>query len=229
MEEKKNPLAAATTNGNTEIKNRDDYTTDEGIGKEALQEWEPEDEQIGYRATVDLREEIPESRIDRFLMKLLCALVGILIFMAGMMAGMVLIGTTSAESSEGWIICQPGDFVNARSGPSRKSGKLGRLDWGDQVHLAGGMKNGFLKVERLSMEESEGWVHSGYVIWEAPKQYGGKAVTVIADGRVACRKYIDGPRRCWVHAGDTVKVYSAGGGWAVTNKGFIRTEYLAGL
>ena len=227
MAEKKNPLTDGAANGNTERLNQEDYTMNEPCGEEVLKEWAPEDERTGYRA--EWVPEAEESRLDIILRRVVLILAGALVFMIGTIFGMILISRAGAEGSDGWIICQPGDYINARSGASRKSGVLGRLDCGDVVHLAGGSKNGFLKVERLSMEESEGWVYSGYVIYEAPRNYGGKVCTVAADGRVACRKYIEGPRRCWIHAGDTVKVYSAGGGWAVTNKGFIRTEYLTGI
>lgn len=230
MEEKKNPLAAATANGKDEDDNRDNYTTDDDIGKVILEDWDPEDERVGYRVLTELTGWIPaENRFDRFMTRLLAVLIGILIFMAGMMAGMLLIGSATAEGGDAWIICQPGDYVNARSGPSRKSGALGRLDSGDKIHLTGESKKGFVRVERLGMEESEGWVFAGYIIDEPPCEYYGAKVTVKANGRVACRKYIAGPRRCWIHDGDSVKVYFAGGGWAVTSKGFIQTAYLTGF
>lgn len=229
MDEKKNPLTGATASGDQNQGNengQEEYSTENDYLKEDFLPWEPEDERCGY---VYREEPMEESRIDRALKVAIRILLAVLIFMIGMMAGMLLIGNASAEGGDAWIICQPGDYVNARSGPSRKSGTLGRLDSGDKIHLTGESKKGFVRVERLGMEESEGWVFAGYIIDEQPCEYYGAKVTVKANGRVACRKYIDGPRRCWIHDGDSVKVYFAGGGWAVTSKGYIQTAYLTGF
>jgi hypothetical protein len=54
----------------------------------------------------------------------------------------------------------------------------------------------------------------------------GKTCTISANGRVACRKWADGPRRAWTVNGSTVKVYAYASDWALTSKGWIRTEYI---
>ena len=128
-----------------------------------------------------------------------------------------------------WILCQPGDYVHARSGPSTRRESLGRLVTGDHVEVDGQTKDGFAHVARLCLEEDVGWIYAGYLIEEEPKDAKGMVYTISANGRVACRKYIDGPRRCWVVDGSQVKVYGYTSQWAVTNKGFIRTEFVDGL
>ena len=128
-----------------------------------------------------------------------------------------------------WILCQPGDYVHARSGASTRRESLGRLVTGDHVEVDGRVKDGFAHVARLALEEDEGWIYAGYLIEEEPKDARGMVFTICANGRVACRKYIDGPRRCWVVDGSQVKVYGYTSQWAVTNKGFVRTEFVDGL
>ena len=128
-----------------------------------------------------------------------------------------------------WIMCQPGDYVHARSGPSTKRESLGRLETGDHVEVDGRTKHGFAHVQELGLEESDGWIYAGYLIDEEPRDARGMVYTVTANGRVACRKCIDGERRCWVVDGSQVKVYWYTSEWAVTNKGFIMTMYLEGL
>lgn len=124
-----------------------------------------------------------------------------------------------------WIMCQPGDWVHVRRRASTKSESLGRLEAGDPVVFTGGTKDGFIRA-KVSLEENEGWIYAGYVSAEKPVNMGGADYVVRADGRVACRKCIDGARRCWVVDGSRVSVYWMTGEWAVTNKGFIRSEYL---
>jgi len=58
------------------------------------------------------------------------------------------------------------------------------------------------------------------------REIGGQPYTVKAKGKVMARKYVDGPRRCWMKPGAEVVVYYTGGGWAVTSKGFVKTEFL---
>lgn len=124
-----------------------------------------------------------------------------------------------------WVICQPGDEVNVRARATRKSESLGRLTTGDAVLFDGTTRDGFCRV-KVPLEEPEGWIHAGYLSTEKPVDMGGALYEVRASGRVAARKYIHGPRRCWVVDGSLVNVYWMAGEWAVTSKGFIQAEYL---
>lgn len=128
-------------------------------------------------------------------------------------------------TAAGWVICQPGDYVNARRKASTRSESLGRLEAGYPLRLTGKTKNGFAQVTGLSLEETEGWVYAGYIVFDEPVWIG-KTMTIRANGRVAARKCADGERRCWVTDGSTVTVYWMAGEWSVTSKGFIRTEYI---
>lgn len=131
-----------------------------------------------------------------------------------------------AEGTEAWIMCQPGDWVHARTSPSRKGGSLGRLETGDMIHINGRSRDGYMRAVQLSLEESEGWIFGGYIVTEKPADKGGAWYRVKSSGRVAARKYIEGPRRCWVVDGSMVQVWYTADGWAVTSKGYIKTEFL---
>jgi len=129
--------------------------------------------------------------------------------------------------TECWVLCQPNDCVNIRETPSRKGQILGRFETGDKIYIDGKHKNGFLHLVKLGLEMSEGWIYCGYVSTEEPKVVCA-TTTVQANGRrVACRKHICGERRCWVVTGTELTVWYWTDEWAVTNKGFIQSKYLA--
>ncbi len=125
-----------------------------------------------------------------------------------------------------WIVCQPDSFVNIRAFPNGRSESVGRLDSGDSVYTDGNTKRGFLHVY-ASIEPGEGWVHKGYVVYDEPVKPEQQEYTVQSKGRVACRRSAGGTRRCWVRNGDPVRVYYISDEWSITNKGFIKTEFLA--
>ena len=141
------------------------------------------------------------------------------------MTAMVLYGSALAEEREGWILCQPDSYVNARWAASSRSDKLGRLELGDRIRSDGVTKNGFVHCIGLTFESTEGWVHAGYIVWDEPSMET-ETWVVNAGGRTACRKYVDGPRRCWAKNHSQVTVFAVSSEWAVTNRGFIRTKYI---
>ena len=129
------------------------------------------------------------------------------------------------ETYDGYVICQPDDYINVRTRASRKSSVLARLDAGDVVHLDGKEKNSFLHCVDLSAEMTEGWIHKGYIVYDEPIRMNCLA-TVVSKGRLAARKYVDGKRIRWLKPMSTLRVYYLSDYWAVTNKGFIKTEFL---
>ena len=152
---------------------------------------------------------------------------------AAMVIGVVYAGSLRAEAEArtitAWILCQPNDYVNARQAPGTRSECVGRLECGDVFEIDGREKNGFFHAPDFPSENGEAWVYSGYIALEKPENADGKICTIRSSGRVACRKWIEGPRRCWVIDGSEVRVYSYTRNWAVTNKGFIQTQYIEGL
>jgi hypothetical protein len=139
------------------------------------------------------------------------------------------IGLAEDYTSDAWIICKPGDYVNVREKPAKNGEIIGRFDCGDKFRTDWEVKNGFVHVF-VSLEETEGWIHEGYVsAWE-PEWKNGETATIIGDGRVACRRWQDGPRidgrAGWVQPGTQIQVFYWTPEWCVTNRGYIRTEYL---
>ena len=145
---------------------------------------------------------------------------------AGTLNYFIITAEAEAGTTDAWIICQPGDWVNARRRPSGKSESLGRLEPGDQIRVTGKTKNGWAEA-KVSLEEDTAWIWGGYIVFDEPEAMQGRSMTVRADGRVACRKCIEGDRRCWIVDGCTVRVHYLTSAWAVTDRGFIKAEYLA--
>lgn len=136
-----------------------------------------------------------------------------------------LVGSASAETTKAWIVCQPGDYVNARISASSRSECAGRFDGGDVIWVTGKQKGGFDQID-ASLEVTIAWVCSGYIVYDQPEYLDGMKMTVRSNGRVAARKRIGGQRRKWLHDGDVVKVYWKSDEWCVTSEGFVKTEFL---
>lgn len=132
----------------------------------------------------------------------------------------------NAEDQPCWVLCQPNSWVVARMNPKKKSMELGRLECGDMIYTDGKTKNGFLHVWGLTFEMGEGWVHKGYIVFDEPKVPYLTETQIKSDGRVAARKTINGKRRCWLKDGQPIKVYMMSETWAVTNKGFVKSQYI---
>ena len=137
-----------------------------------------------------------------------------------------VLAASDKQTTTAWVMCKPDDYVNCRLGPSRRSESIGYLETGYRLEIDGKTKDGFAHCVDLALEYSDGWVHAGYIVFEEPVWYG-KDMTISANGRVACRKHSGGDRTCWVVSGSTVYVYWIADGWAVTNKGWVQTQYLA--
>ena len=126
-----------------------------------------------------------------------------------------------------YVMCRPKSFVNVREFPKKKAKEVGRLECGDEVLTLNEKRGKFVKIYGPTFECGTCWVHRGYLTDEKPDIYeDGKAYTVKAKGRVALRRYIRGARRAWIKSGKTLTVYAITSEWALTNRGFIMTEYL---
>lgn len=153
------------------------------------------------------------------------ALIAAWALVAVLAIAVVAQAATSKDTVTAWVVCQPGNYVNVRLKPSTKSESIGRFETGYTAEVTGKTRNGFAHV-KVSLEYDEGWIHAGYLVFDEPVWMEGAMYTVRSNGRVACRKYVDGPRRCWVVNGSTLQVFWIAGEWAVTNKGFIRSEFI---
>ena len=126
-----------------------------------------------------------------------------------------------------WCISSD-SYVNVREAPSTKSKVGGRLDFGDAVEVTGSERDGsgtlWYRVNGIT-EQGYGWVCSNYLIDSEPAKTAKKA-TVCASGRVAVYKRVNGARKTWAKAGSTVEVSIESTEWCLTDRGWIRTEYL---
>ena len=129
------------------------------------------------------------------------------------------------EEIDCWVMCQPDSWVYARLNPNKNSMEIGRLECGDHIYTDGKEKNGFLHVYVL-FEYGEGWVHKGYIVYDEPQKPVFQETTIQSNGRVKARKTIGGKRRCWLKDEQKIKVYMYSEEWAVTNKGFVQTQFI---
>ena len=131
-----------------------------------------------------------------------------------------------------WIMCKPGkpgecSYVYAHRTPDKRSEIVGRLDFGDYFMTDAESKNGFIWADGIG-EYGEAWIYCGYVVTEEPKIVNEQYVCV-AKTRVACRRWMGGPKvekTPWLTNGSNVFVYAIADGWAVTNRGYIKSEWL---
>ena len=125
-----------------------------------------------------------------------------------------------------WVMCKPGDYINVRRTPSTNAMAVGSLEAGDWFETDGTSRNGFIRVYGIG-EYGEGWIYCGYVSTEEPKEVFERYVCV-AKSRVACRRWMNGPKtqNPWLKNGSNVQVFYMTSEWAMTNRGFIQSEWL---
>lgn len=146
----------------------------------------------------------------------------LLILLAALL--MALPAAAEEELTTAYILCQPNDYINVRAKPTTRSESYGRFVCGDYFKVDGKLRKKFLHVQ-VSLESNEGWIFSGYVVYDEPV-FVDQQFRITANGRVAARRYIGGPRRCWLKKNSIVTVSYYSEEWCITNKGFIQTKYL---
>lgn len=128
-----------------------------------------------------------------------------------------------AEEDNVWALCD--SYVNIRAKPSKNGQIIGYLDCGEGLETDYVVKHGWLHVINLSCEMDEGWVKAEYMVDSKPEFIDTDCI-VVSNGRVALRKTIDGERKAWVKNGVTQHVLWRSGEWSLTNRGYIKTEFL---
>lgn len=127
-----------------------------------------------------------------------------------------------AVTTNAWILCK--DYVLIRMWPSKRATEVGQLDPCDEIEIDGKTKDGFAHI----VAPVDGWVWAGNIVFSEPEQIGSLAF-VTAKTRLACRRWVDGPQvesRPWVINGSEVRVFYMCDEWAVTSRGYVRSEWL---
>ena len=115
--------------------------------------------------------------------------------------------------------------LNVRASPSLGSNIYGRLFTGDVIQVTK-TYYGWCFLEGLPSEEGCGWVSSKYIVDETVTQMDNVPAVIHANGRVAIRDSVNGKRISWAHSGDVLYVYGTSDSWTVTDKGYVKTQYL---
>lgn len=135
------------------------------------------------------------------------------------------ISKAGAEETTCYVFCDPDSFVTIRSEPKRKSVEVGGATFGSELKTDGKIRDGYLHVYDLAAEEDEGWISTGYVVYDPPKVTSYKAL-VVSNGKLTVRKSIGGKMKKMLRPMTEVKVFCESDEWCLTNYGYVMTEYL---
>ena len=139
-------------------------------------------------------------------------------------AVMVVSAYGYAFADEMYIMCDCESFVNARNTPGKGGEIVGRYECGDVVQTDGRAKNGFIHVIDCSFEQSEAWVKAWYLSEYQPHRV--SMTTVVKRDRTIARNGIGGNAMRRLKAGTAVKILVYTPEWCLTDRGYIRTEFL---
>jgi len=162
--------------------------------------------------------------------KRIALLMGLVIMglIVGYALGWWICSAVADDTATCWIICKPGAQVMIRQKASKDSKSLGWLEAGDSFRTDGKTRNGFVHALGVG-DAGEGWIYSGFVATEEPAEVC-ETYCCVAKTRVACRRWCGGPqiegRAGWLYNGTDVQVFYIADGWAVTSRGYIRSEWL---
>lgn len=133
-----------------------------------------------------------------------------------------LLMVSTAWADTVYVLCQPDSFVYVRQFPKKGSEMAGYAELGDALETDGIKRNGYLLVYGF---EGDAWINLGFVT-ESPVTKVTLKTQIMSKGRVACRRSINGTRRKWLKDGSEVVIYALSDDWAITNQGFIQTQFL---
>lgn len=127
--------------------------------------------------------------------------------------------------SERYAVCRPDDVVIVRERPKKTARAISELAPGQAVTVDGIEKNGYVHCIEMGSESGDGWVYGAYLVYEPPREVY-LTGTVVSNGRLAARRWIGGPRVRWLKPMAEMRVYYLCGEWAVTSRGYVRSEFL---
>jgi hypothetical protein len=147
-------------------------------------------------------------------------IAAVLIVIISAVRGFAIADTITEEV---WVLCEPTGTVNIRSKPGGRI--FGGTTCGSKLWTDNKQRDGFIHVLELAAEEETGWISARYIVYDEPHEVNEEMI-VACEGRVACRKWIGGKIIHWLHEGDEVLVFWMSDSWAVTENGYIRSEFL---
>ena len=135
-------------------------------------------------------------------------------------------GSAEERLAKVWILCKPGSQVIVRRTPAKAAMEVGQLEVGDCFMTDGKSANGYIRAYGIG-EYGEGWIYAGFVAETEPVAVF-DTYCCVAKNRVACRRWMNGPKtqNPWLKNGSDVQVFYIAGEWAVTSRGYIRSEWL---
>ena len=123
-----------------------------------------------------------------------------------------------------YCACQPNSEINIRAFPKHGAEVVGRVWPGDQLFTDGKKRGAWIHVIGASCDAGEGWIHKGYLS-DAPVQEV-NAEFITTQNKVLARRFIGGKIRAKLKKGTTVKVFFITGNVAITDYGYMITDYL---
>lgn len=136
------------------------------------------------------------------------------------------LGRAEEATADGWVMCHPFSYVNARSTPSTRQKSEGMLKTGYRLNLDGKTKNGYAHCVDMNLEITEGWVHLGYIVFDEPVWEEGKWYCVESNGRVATHKTMTSGVSGWLKPSTEIQVFWWSEEWCYTTRGYVQTKYL---
>jgi hypothetical protein len=125
-------------------------------------------------------------------------------------------------TTPGFILCK--SYVVIRQWASKRATEIGQLDPAEPIEIDGRTKDGYAHI----VEPCDGWVWAGYITFSEPQKIDAPGV-VTAKKRVAARRWCDGPNvdsKPWLISGSEVRIYWMCDDWALTNRGYVKSEWL---
>lgn len=169
------------------------------------------------------------NKRERICMEIGLGAIGAFIGVALFCLAVLLFSSACAEESSCWVICQdqdgrPGEVI-IRERPTRKSAEAGAAVAGTRLRTDWQESGNWIHLVDLNNETGEGWICKDYIVFDEPVRLELEGA-IRGTGRVACRKSIDGELKRWAKPGQVLTVYWISSEWAVTDLGYIRSEYV---
>lgn len=150
---------------------------------------------------------------------------------SALISALIILLVSGALADEGyrdaWVLCnpKPGNHVNVRSHPSKGGEVIATVDAGDYIPLTGKKQGRWYQCD-VPCEAGMGWIRGDYLVFDKPVTFTGGRKYRTTNGKVYARYSIKGNKCATLKKGATVTVLLMASEWAVTDRGFIMTEFL---